>query len=85
MPCGEEYGPVSLDDELIVFSDAGVPGYVMFLANQDGTSNYDGLEPNVVYKLVPVSTVVETVDDFDDDDGEEESDATAAPEPGAPQ
>ena len=71
LPDGTEYGPVDWpDDNLVVLADPAQPDNA-YLAVLD--EPYEGLTPNTLYKLVPISTLVEEVEDFDEDDeGEEE-------------
>jgi len=69
-PEGDEYGPMETpDDEVVILADADDPGNAFLAVLDDG---YEGLAPNTIYKLVPVATILETVDDLEADEEEED-------------
>jgi hypothetical protein len=69
-PEGDEYGPMETpDDEVVILADADDPGNAFLAVLDDG---YEGLPPNTIYKLVPVATILETVDDLEADEEEDD-------------
>jgi len=60
-PEGTQFGPEETDEESSVLEDQeGACFMVVF-------EGYEILKPNTVYRLVEVETMVEEVDEFDDD------------------
>ena len=73
LPDGQEYGPASCDEDLVVFSDVDEPlnAYLAVLSD-----DYEGLTRNTLYHLVPVTTVVEANVDMDEtDDSDDDAEA----------
>lgn len=69
-PDGEEWGPEPWpEDQIIILSDESKPESDSYVAVLDG---YGNLEPNTLYKLVKVTTLVEE-DDITEGDDEEDN------------
>jgi hypothetical protein len=62
-PEGVEFGPIDFPEDCISFlEDDGQPSYVVI------HEGFEGLEPDTMYRLVPVNTAVEDGVEFDAED-----------------
>jgi hypothetical protein len=70
LPDGTEYGPEDYpDDNLVVLADPNQPDNAYLAVLEEAPA---GLTANTLYKLTPVSTLVEEVEDFEDDEEDED-------------